>query len=220
MKRFSGCWKRSERAKIVFASILTAFFVALSAHDAYSHKVHVFAWIEGDTIHTQGYFSGKHKARQALIEVFDKGGNKLLYGRTNEKGEFSFKIPKKTDLRIILTTATGHRSDFVISENEIEEASGKHLLSERGPRSADEALLEKSTGKVPKEPISPTRTVELTADEINAIVEKALDTKLSPLIQLMSESKRHGPSLTEILGGIGYIFGIMGVFLYFKSRKK
>ena len=220
MEHFRGSLKNSGRVKILLISMATAFFILWSASDAYSHKVHVFAWVEGDTIHTQGYFSGGRKTQNSLIEVFDKDGNKLLDGRTNEKGEYSFKIPQKTDLKIVLTASMGHKNDFVITASEIEEVAVTSFLSKMDPRSADKTPSGDFKGEEQKGPAPATGAAALTADEINSIVEKALDKKLRPFIKLIAESKRHRPSITEVVGGIGYIFGIMGVFLYFKSRKK
>ena len=59
-------------------------------------------------------------------------------------------------------------------------------------------------------------------DEVRmqAAIEKALDKKLKPVMKLLVESKQSGPSLTEILGGIGYILGLVGIAAYFKSRQK
>jgi nickel transport protein len=39
---------------------------------------------------------------------------------TNENGEFSFKIPKKTDLKIVIDTGEGHRGEWTIAASEIE----------------------------------------------------------------------------------------------------
>jgi len=46
-----------------------------------------------------------------------------------------------------------------------------------------------------------------------------LDAKLAPVKSMLAESLDPAPSMTEILGGIGWIFGLMGVAAYFKSRK-
>jgi nickel transport protein len=51
-------------------------------------------------------------------------------------------------------------------------------------------------------------------------VEKALDQKLRPLIKMMAESTRAGPSASDIFGGIGYIIGLVGVGAYFNARGK
>ena len=61
----------------------------------WGHKVVIFAWVEGDTVYTQSKFSGGKKAKNSTVVVYDRKGNQLLEGKTDEKGEFSFKVPKK-----------------------------------------------------------------------------------------------------------------------------
>lgn len=61
----------------------------------------------------------------------------------------------------------------------------------------------------------------LTVEEIQSVIEKALDRKLKPLIKLMAESRKQGPSvLSDIFRGLGYIAGLVGVAVYFHFRKK
>jgi nickel transport protein len=52
------------------------------------------------------------------------------------------------------------------------------------------------------------------------MIDKALDRKLAPVIKLIRDTRKEGPTIAEIVGGIGYIFGLFGLFMYFKSRNK
>ena len=70
---------------LAMAFALTLVFMAL-APSALAHKVNVFAWVEGDTVHVEGYFAGNKKAQDSLVEVFDRTGEKLLDGRTDQQG--------------------------------------------------------------------------------------------------------------------------------------
>ena len=115
---------KERRPHMVVAKVLILLFVALlmaplTARRASAHKVNVFAWVEGHTVFVEGYFSGGKKAQNSLVEVYNGAGEKLLEGRTNEKGEFSFKIPEKTDLKIVLTASMGHKNDFIIPATDI-----------------------------------------------------------------------------------------------------
>ncbi|MBW2004774.1 MAG: hypothetical protein JRI72_09195 [Deltaproteobacteria bacterium] len=182
---------------LFFASILIIF----TSLPVLAHKVIIFAWVEGDTVFTESKFSGGREATGAQVRVFDKEGTQLLEGKTDNKGEFSFKIPKITDLRIVLNAAMGHKAEWRIPESEIQEAGG---VSEK-----------KRTGES-FQPID----VGLSKEEIKELIEESLDRKLRPIVKMMTESQSKEPSVTEILGGIGYIFGLMGVAIYFKNRGK
>jgi nickel transport protein len=180
---------------------LTAIILIGSHGSAMAHKVMIFAWIEGNTVFTESKFSGGKKVIHAPVVIFDKNGKKLLEGKTDNKGKFSFKIPKVTDLRIVLNAAMGHKAEWTVPESEIRESG--------------DIVEKKSTA----DPSGPT-TVGLSKEEVKKIIEDSLDKKLRPIVRMMTESKNTKPSLTEIIGGIGYIFGLMGVALYFKNRGK
>jgi len=68
-----------------------------------------------------------------------------------------------------------------------------------------------------------TKSVEnpqVDLEQIKIVVEDAIDKKLKPLILLIAKSREDRVSATEVIGGIGYIFGLMGVAIYFKNKKK
>jgi len=182
---------------LFFASIL----IISTNLPALAHKVIIFAWIEGDTVFTESKFSDGKKAINSQVLVFDRDGKQLLEGKTNNKGEFSFKIPKLTDLRIVLNAAMGHKAEWKIPESEIRETMGASENKAAGGSS-------QSIG------------VGLSKEELKELIDESLDRKLRPIVRMMNESQSKGPSVTEIIGGIGYIFGLMGVAIYFKNRGK
>ncbi len=183
---------------ILFTASLFVIFIDLPA---LAHKVTIFAWVEGDTIFTESKFSGGKRAINAQILVFDSQGKQLLEGKTDRKGEFSFKIPKITDLRIVLNAAMGHKAEWRMPESEIKQAIG--AAENKGAPGSSQPMA-----------------VSLNKEEIKELIEDSLDRKLRPIVRMLAESQSKGPSVTEIIGGIGYIFGLMGVALYFMSRGK
>ena len=193
--------KRHNSTMYVLMLFFASILIISSNSPALAHKVTIFAWVEGDSVFIESKFVGGRKATGAQVLVFDREGKQLLEGKTNNKGEFSFKIPKLTDLRIVLNAGMGHKAEWRIPESEIKEAGG---VSE-----------EKRTGKSPQ-----LIDAALSKQEIKELIEESLDRKLRPIMRMMAESKSEGPSITEILGGIGYIFGILGVALYFRNRGK
>ena len=55
---------------------------------------------------------------------------------------------------------------------------------------------------------------------IDKALEKALDRKLAPILRALAEMQEQKVRLTDVLGGLGYIFGLVGVAAYFKARGK
>jgi len=177
-----------------------------SVPPAFAHKVYLFAWVEGDTVYTDSYFPGKKKVINGPIKVFDPSGKQLLEGKTDENGQFSFKIPQRTDLRIVLEATMGHKTEYLLKA---EEVSGIEVKPD----------AEKETAKLQDSSPGSVQTADM--EQIRIILEKAIDDRLKPIVRMLARlQEERGPGLTEIIGGIGYIFGLMGIALYFKSRKK
>jgi hypothetical protein len=82
--------------------------------NALAHRVNVFAWAEGDIVYVECKFSGGKKITGGSIIVSDPSGVELLTGRTNDQGEFSFKRPQPTELKIILQAGMGHRAEWTL----------------------------------------------------------------------------------------------------------
>jgi nickel transport protein len=179
------------------------------AADAEAHKISVFAWVEGDRIHGQSKFSGGRKPKNASVIVTDLNGRELLKTRTNDEGEFSFAIPHKTDLRIQLLAGPGHQGEWRIAAEELD---ASEIIPDRTPP----AETQKSSP--PDLPPHPDQTtVDMQA--LQEMLEKTLDQKLRPVLNKLTVAQTRKVSLQDIIGGIGYILGLMGIAMYFKSRQ-
>lgn len=172
---------------------------------AIAHRVYLFAWVEGDLVCTESYYSGNRAVRGGEVRVLDLRGRELLRGKTDEEGRFSFPLPGKQTLRILLEEATGHRAEYVLKTEEMTqtEESPKVENQEDGP------VVPKQAESIPE------------LDQIRKVVEEVLDTRLKPLQRSIARMEQErGPSLSDIFAGLGYIFGLMGIVVYIKSRKK
>ena len=177
------------------AMVQVLSFLLFMGATAHAHGVYIFAWVEGDTVYTDSYFGGKKKIKGGVVKVYDTSGAILLEGKTDDNGEYSFKLPKKTALRLVLEAGAGHRAEFLLGADEI--------------AGIDEA------------PALPTSPSQEDNDHIRQVVEEALDARLKPITRALAEiQKDRGPGLTEVIGGIGYIVGMMGIIIYFKGKKR
>ena len=177
-----------KHIRLSFITFLLLFFAVsflIPQEYSYAHKVQMFAHVEGSKVFVEGYFADGKKAKNSEVTVFDnKSGERLLGGKTDDMGKFSFNIPKKTDLRISLNASLGHKTEQVLPGSELPDAGGSNM------------------------PLRGTKEHE----------EKGIEKGISPLLRGFSECKER-VYYSEIIGGIGYIFGIMGIALYFKARK-
>jgi nickel transport protein len=182
----------------------------------------IFAWVDGDTVYTQSKFGGGRKAKNCTILVFDKEGNQLLEGKTDQKGEFSFKVPKEGDLKIVLKASMGHSAQWNIPAKEI--SAQTDASWSRRPVGMVEPATEESTSlsaeRRTSEQMPVPAAVGLSRRDIQDLIDESLDRKLAPVVAMLGESLDRGPRLTDVVGGIGYIFGLVGVALYLVKRRK
>ena len=174
---------------------------------AVAHRVNVFAWVEGDTVHTESKFSGGKLVNGGKIFVYDLKGNELLSGKTDAKGAFSFKIPKKTAMKIVLQAGMGHRGDWTIPLSEIDPQG-----------SGSEPAVSKETPE--KSAKTETTAPSVDLDQMRHALDQSLDRRLSPMLKMLVESQDKGPTVRDIVGGVGYIFGLMGLAAYMHYRRK
>ena len=105
---------------------------------AMAHKVNVFAYVEGDRVVVEGYFGGKVKAQDCPVEVFDEGGKKILEGKTDKKGLYSFKLADlpafSGSLKIVLVAGMGHKADYTLSAADLPGSKEKNSSPRELPR--------------------------------------------------------------------------------------
>jgi len=180
--------------------MLFLLIAAVLSVPAQAHKVMVFAYQEGGAVYAEGYFADGKKAQDSLVEVFGQDGAKLLEEKTDANGFVSFPLPDVPEIKIVLTASMGHRAECTLKKD--------------GGGVAD--IAKKDTPGA-----APQAAAGIGENRIRDIVSEELDRKIAPLareVALLHQEK--GPSLTDIIGGIGYIIGIMGLLMYFKARRR
>lgn len=125
---------KNNLAKPIFCLLLVGCLFCFQIEAVDAHGVYLFAWVEGDTVYVESKFSGGKKVKAGKIIVTDPRGTELLKGTTNENGEFSFKVPKKTDLKIVLLAGEAHRAEWTIPLAEIQmPAAAKKPVPPKSP---------------------------------------------------------------------------------------
>ena len=139
-----------------------------------SHGVSVTAHWEGKEVHTDSYFADGKPLVNARASVYDMADNVILEGKTDETGTWDFPNPEVGDLKIVVMTGSGHRSETVLRQGSA------------GGSFADEKI------------------------ELDALRKEVLELKR--MVQK--------PGLVEILGGLGWIIGITGAYMWGVSRRR
>jgi nickel transport protein len=173
----------------------------MGASSVQAHGVSLYAWVEGDKVHTESSFALGRQVQGGLIRVYDASGKRLLEGRTDQEGRFRFKNPGGV-LKIVVDAGMGHRGQYVLSQGPAR------------PGKTGDSAGEVEEGSDDHRPRPPD------VGEIRKMMEEVLEARLQPIQRELAEiRKEKGPGFSEVVGGLGFIFGVMGLIMYLRSRK-
>jgi nickel transport protein len=207
------------KLKMAVAVLVYTCFSLLAAHAAFAHRVSVFAWVDGNKIYLESKFAGGRPVKSGKVVVTDPQGVELLTGVTNDEGEFSFKIPQRTDLKIVLIAGQGHQAEWTVRKSEMEDMPSA-TLSEAGAEKVGTDGQTKSAVKNPGVEGPALPGTGISPDELEAVIGSVMDRKLKPITRMLADLQQKGPSIKDIFAGIGYIFGLVGVAAYVQNRKR
>lgn len=209
------CWRRKPSLPVLFCqAMLLILVIGAFTTPALAHRVLIYAYAEGDTIHTESKFVPNNAVRQGKILVLDhKTGKELLTGITDDHGKFSFKIPaaavaQKLDLEIVVEASMGHRGEWLLKAD-------KYLT---GAAPGSPAASAPASPPGPVAPGSKAATIDQQA--LEAALNKALERQLAPIKEMLTDLTIHRTTPTDVIGGIGYILGLFGLGAYFLSKRK
>jgi len=210
---------RSLRIEVVILAVLGP---AWHATPAAAHKLVVFATPAGRTLEGEVYFYGGAAARNVKVTVF--GPNDQLLGETttDEEGKFAFPIRFRCDYKLVADAGEGHAAKYTVAAAELpddlplpgglEDPSGKQPGSAE-PKPPVEADHEASLAASGEEPAATPHEGNLEA-RIGALSRQVAGLR-TDLNKYKSKLR-----LQDVLGGLGYIFGIMGVVFYFLGVRR
>ena len=225
-----------------FLPCLALACLLLAAGPAHAHRVTIFAYVDGSDIVTECGFSRSARVKRGLVEVFDaETGAKVLEGRTDNEGIFRFPAPGADirgghGLRIHINAGEGHQNDWMMDPVELDGAvsgltarasalpeglSGAQTDAQAGVGgdAASPAALSASLPAAASTPPVPAHGGWATPEDVERIVEAALNARLAPIQHLLARQSEQSPGLTDIVGGLGWIFGLVGVAAYFRRRR-
>lgn len=187
---------------------VVACMMLLGISLAHAHRVNLFTQTQGDKVLCQCFYNDGKPVRGMNIQVKTLDGTVIVEDMTDDEGMFSFKPQVYEDLQIILNAGMGHTAETTVKKEDLPE------------------MKQKTTKETQQQPTPAAKKVEIPEhdnhideEQLREIVEQIVDEKLRPVTELIHKQQR-SYSLTTIIGGIGYIVGIFGLFMFWKSRKK
>jgi hypothetical protein len=196
---------------------LVLLFGLYGATPALAHKLNVFATVQGNVVEGEVYYQDGTPARSVAVTVLDPDGEALGKTSTDQEGKFTFEPRFRCDHKLIADAGLGHQAEYTVEVDELP----RDLPARGAGDSVGEADPAPATHSHPQDdqhghqhsPVNRSDEENLTAEiqalsqQVNAL-RKDLDKWKSRLW------------LQDIVGGIGYILGIMGLVSYFLGARR
>lgn len=177
----------------------------LSASPALAHKVSIFGYAEGGKLIGQAFFAGGNPARKCQVLLLDNQDKEIDSAKTGVDGAFEMALPKAAPpLKLVIVAGEGHQGQFVLTAEDL------GLAQSDGQQVSEPEPVDKA---------APQATIADTA-QIEQAVAKVVEKKIAPLRAQLSRMAAEQPShISQMIGGIGWIIGLVGVAAFFLSRK-
>lgn len=177
---------------------------------AEAHKVNIFAYVDGDTIHTSSGYSKSRRVESGTVEVRDAAtGKVLLTGTTDPQGQFSFPVPEQAregrmDLELVILAGEGHRAVWKMPYTEYNPSSNV----ENSPQESVETSVGADSG-----------SADVPTADLERIVRRVVREEVSGVKQMIADMRDEDPGMSEVAAGIGYLLGLAGLVAWFRSRR-
>ena len=158
---------------------------------ASAHGIFLHVRVEGDAVRGTAEYVGGGAISGATVTVYALSGRRLGGAKTNDAGEFTFTPREAIDHRFWLDAGGGHGAEQVVA---VADLPGSLLAAAKDPAaSADQR------GSAPAADADISRQIGALSAEIARL--------------------RHSIRFHDIVGGIGYIMGLTGLWFYLKARR-
>lgn len=181
--------------------------LALFSPPIQAHLLKVFAAAEGNRIDGSVYYSGGAKAAGAKVVVRSPEGRVLVDLSTDDEGRFAFEATEQVDHLIVAETREGHLAKWTVAGAELagDAPTPVGILSPSASKPPDAVAVDSAPGGTGKSP------------SLEALVSRSVAQQIRPLReQIVANEER--VRLRDLLGGIGYIVGVAGALLWWRSR--
>lgn len=169
---------------------LALFFpgALLLSSNAAAHAIHIFAAFEGEVVEGRVYFEGDEPAAGLTVNVFSPEGDPRGVSETDAEGRFTYSPERMEPLKFVVETIEGHRASLTID-------LARNEVYEEVEIERHEAL----------------------PDEIIELLERAVAREVRPVLEELDRLENR-IRFRDVIGGIGYIVGAMGLAALWKAR--
>jgi nickel transport protein len=170
----------------------------------FAHSMDVFATVEGQTIKGKAQYHDGTPAKNCEVRAFDPWGEEIVQTKTDAEGKFTLTARFRCDYRLLVDAGDGHGGDYTISAALLpaDLPSRAHPHSSQPAHSDDESNPQHSPEQPADAATADAKLHNIMLTQIHADID-ALQEQLN--------NYEHRLRFRDILGGIGFIIGIVGV---------
>ncbi len=193
--------------------LITTFSISLLAPPIVeAHRVSVFAWYDGKVVVGKAYYANGKPAKHAKILVHkEEQPSHILTVESDEFGRFSFTPSSHGEYVIELVAGLGHKATTVVKVGKVKKGQ-KAVLDVKEPQKA----------VAPTGSVGNILEINVSCKKIEQLLEKVLERHLAPVRDELEklEVAQSRVTFKDVVSGIGYIMGIMGLWAYMSSNRK
>ena len=185
---------------------------------ALAHKLKVFATAEGKDIRGSVYFAGGGPAVGCHVEVRDFQGRVLATLSPDREGRFTYQAQAPMDHMLVAVSDDGHQARWTLAATDL---TGSFPGTELPAISAGQVSPAdaKPIGAATQPPTAPGQEPVQLDPATLAAIETLLARQIRPLREELDAAQDQA-RLHDILGGVGTIFGIVGLALWWGARRR
>lgn len=187
--------------------LLALALMMIAAPPALAHKLKVFVQAEGATIVGTAYFAGGGKAMDSQGRAMAPDGTVIATFRTDGEGRFQVPVTVRQDYTVHVDTGDGHVAEATLHGRDLPESLPAGQMAAAGTTAAALDVTPLPNGGGAAGEVSP------------AALEAAVTRAIGPLREQIDMAEERA-RFSDIMGGIGTIFGIFGIAAWIAARRK
>lgn len=186
-------------------TLMVAILVVLpGTAPALAHKLKVFATAIGAGVEGRVYFVGGGAALDVPVALTDSTGTVTATARTQSPdGSFVLTLPYRDDFTLTADAQDGHVAAFSLRSNR---------LSDTLPSAPHAIVADAQSAAQAPAPPEASRGSNIDA------IEQAVARQIAPLADQV-DTMQATIGVRDVVGGIGYILGIFGLWALFAGRR-
>ncbi len=218
--------RREESAKKTLNAALVALvaFLMIVPQGAQAHRVNLFAWFDGENIVGRAYYSNGRPAIEAALKVKKEGFRESFRLKTDKEGRFSFTPKGPGNYELVLEAGQGHMAKAYVQVKFNETLkTGKGSNTTQSKADAKAAFYEEKERPLNKNAVIKGVPGSLKkCQDMEKTLDRLLIRRLEPIrreLEALAVSQSR-VTLKDVISGVGYIWGIVGIWAYLLSRRE